>query len=31
MKLSELKETVIAIRGKEKWEEIENLKKKKGE
>ena len=26
MKLSELKETVIAIRGKEKWEEIENSK-----
>ena len=24
MKLSELKETVIAIRGKEEWEEIEN-------
>ena len=26
MKLSELKETVIAIRGKEEWEEIENSK-----
>lgn len=26
MKLSELKEIVIAIRGKEKWEEIENSK-----
>lgn len=26
MKLSELKEKVIAIRGKEKWEEIENSK-----